>query len=258
MDFFCSLPASTAICTAMDRPRHRPIERSKSYYLCSSSETPFNPRHLQHEKGRKSSANNSKDHHILRRKSSADVDELKECAIGDSSRYLLSDKPFIESDALVPVNKPSSSNSAVILKKYSQSARLNNEAPVFNASYYTNTRPSYHCAPGSRPSTLSTRSNEYSPHSHSHSLSLSSSSSSQKSNNQQVVVLRVSIHCKGCEGKIRKHISKMKGVTSFDIDLTTKRVTVIGEVTPLGVLESVSRVKSAQLWPSSSSSSTAN
>lgn len=28
----------------------------------------------------------------------------------------------------------------------------------------------------------------------------------------QVVVLRVSLHCKGCEGKLRKHISRMEGV----------------------------------------------
>lgn len=28
-----------------------------------------------------------------------------------------------------------------------------------------------------------------------------------------MVVLRVSLHCKGCEGKVRKHISKMEGET---------------------------------------------
>ncbi|XP_010253353.1 PREDICTED: protein SODIUM POTASSIUM ROOT DEFECTIVE 2-like [Nelumbo nucifera] len=78
-------------------------------------------------------------------------------------------------------------------------------------------------------------------------------SSSARSRNQ-VVVLRVSLHCKGCEGKVRKHISRMEGVTSFSIDFATKKVTVVGDVTPLGVLASVSRVKNAQLWPSSSSS----
>ncbi|KAK8707710.1 hypothetical protein V6N13_058763 [Hibiscus sabdariffa] len=80
------------------------------------------------------------------------------------------------------------------------------------------------------------------------SLALKSSSSARS--HHQVVVLRVSIHCKGCEGKVRKHISKMEGVTSFSIDLATKKVTVIGDVTPSSVLESVSRVKNAQLWPS--------
>ncbi|KAI4334477.1 hypothetical protein L6164_019166 [Bauhinia variegata] len=75
-------------------------------------------------------------------------------------------------------------------------------------------------------------------------------SCSARSRNQ-VVVLRVSLHCKGCESKVRKHISKMEGVTSFSIDLESKKVTIIGDVTPLGVLASISKVKNAQLWPSS-------
>ncbi|KAM3355289.1 hypothetical protein ACQJBY_025827 [Aegilops geniculata] len=66
----------------------------------------------------------------------------------------------------------------------------------------------------------------------------------------QVVVLRVSLHCKGCAGKVKKHIAKMDGVTSFDIDIPSKKVTVVGDVTPLGVLTSVSKVKPAQFWPS--------
>lgn len=41
------------------------------------------------------------------------------------------------------------------------------------------------------------------------------------------------------------------GVTSFNIDFPAKKVTVIGNVTPLGVLASISKVKNAQLWPSS-------
>ncbi|KAL5698938.1 hypothetical protein ACHQM5_029907 [Ranunculus cassubicifolius] len=83
----------------------------------------------------------------------------------------------------------------------------------------------------------------------------SSSSTATPSNEHQVVVLRVSLHCKGCEGKVRKHISKMKGVTSFNIDFAMKKVTVVGDVTPLGVLASISRVKNAKFWPSLSSSS---
>ncbi|CAH8282331.1 unnamed protein product [Eruca vesicaria subsp. sativa] len=96
------------------------------------------------------------------------------------------------------------------------------------------------------------------------SSSTSSSSSSSVTNvsspapsidDDQVVVLRVSIHCKGCEGKVRKHISKMEGVTSYTIDIATKKVTVVGKVTPSAVVESISKVKFAQLWPSSSSPS---
>ncbi|KAI3942211.1 hypothetical protein MKW98_003810 [Papaver atlanticum] len=71
----------------------------------------------------------------------------------------------------------------------------------------------------------------------------------------QVVVLRVSLHCKGCEAKVRKHVSRMEGVTSFNIDFANKKVTVTGDVTPLGVLTSVSKVKNAEFWPSSSTTS---
>ncbi|XP_057955722.1 protein SODIUM POTASSIUM ROOT DEFECTIVE 2-like [Malania oleifera] len=98
--------------------------------------------------------------------------------------------------------------------------------------------------PAARPKELTSRND---------SPALSSSSSARS--RDQVVVLWVSLHCKGCEGKVRKHISRMEGVTSFSIDLETKKVTVIGDVTPLGVLASVSKVKNAQLWPSSTSPS---
>ncbi|KAG6430451.1 hypothetical protein SASPL_108519 [Salvia splendens] len=64
----------------------------------------------------------------------------------------------------------------------------------------------------------------------------------------QVVVLRVSLHCRGCERKMRKHISRMAGVRSFNIDFAAKKVTVAGKITPLEVLSSISKVKNAQLW----------
>ncbi|KAK8518977.1 hypothetical protein V6N13_017772 [Hibiscus sabdariffa] len=65
----------------------------------------------------------------------------------------------------------------------------------------------------------------------------------------QVVVMRVSIHWQGCAGKVKKHLSKMEGVTSFSIDVESKRVTVMGHVSPVGVLESISKVKKAEFWP---------
>ncbi|KAL1541264.1 protein SODIUM POTASSIUM ROOT DEFECTIVE 2-like [Salvia divinorum] len=69
-----------------------------------------------------------------------------------------------------------------------------------------------------------------------------------------VVVLRVSLHCRGCVKKLRKHLSKMEGVKSFDIDFLAKKVTVVGNVTASDVLASISKVKNAQLWPPSISS----
>lgn len=43
---------------------------------------------------------------------------------------------------------------------------------------------------------------------------------------------------------------KIAGVNSFNIDFAAKKVTIMGNITPEGVLESVSKVKNAQFWPS--------
>ncbi|XP_059298392.1 protein SODIUM POTASSIUM ROOT DEFECTIVE 2-like [Lycium ferocissimum] len=64
----------------------------------------------------------------------------------------------------------------------------------------------------------------------------------------KTVVLRVSMHCNGCARKVEKHISKMEGVTSYQVELETKMVVVIGDIVPCEVLESVSKVKNAELW----------
>ncbi|KMT03689.1 hypothetical protein BVRB_8g190260 [Beta vulgaris subsp. vulgaris] len=77
------------------------------------------------------------------------------------------------------------------------------------------------------------------------SLQLSSSDSTDMF---QVVVLRVSLHCQACAGKVKKHLSRMEGVTSFSIDLDTKKVTIRGQVSPTVVLESVSKIKKAEFW----------
>ncbi|KAJ4708394.1 Heavy metal transport/detoxification superfamily protein [Melia azedarach] len=67
----------------------------------------------------------------------------------------------------------------------------------------------------------------------------------------KMVVLRVSMHCNGCARKVEKHVSKIEGVTSYKVDLESKRVVVIGDIIPFEVLESVSKVKNAELWSSS-------
>ncbi|EYU27243.1 hypothetical protein ABFS82_10G100000 [Erythranthe guttata] len=64
----------------------------------------------------------------------------------------------------------------------------------------------------------------------------------------KIVVLRVSMHCNGCARKIEKHISKLEGVISYKVDLETKMVVVTGDIAPFQVLESVSKIKNAQLW----------
>ena len=40
----------------------------------------------------------------------------------------------------------------------------------------------------------------------------------------------------------------VSGVTSFEVDLESKKVVVMGDITPFEVLESVSKVKFAELW----------
>ncbi|KAF3328411.1 copper transport protein CCH-like protein [Carex littledalei] len=64
----------------------------------------------------------------------------------------------------------------------------------------------------------------------------------------KTVELKVNMHCNGCARKVQKHISKMEGVTSFEVDLESKKVVVIGDITPFEVLESISKVKFAELW----------
>ncbi|MBA0565081.1 hypothetical protein Golob_009973, partial [Gossypium lobatum] len=166
MDLFCASQASTAICSSVDhrsmvRHGHRRIDRqnSKPYAPCSS-QLPIIPRPY-HEKSSKNSVKPSD----VRRKSSADIHDLKSSPA--SSTYLLSDRPFIdwlsESDPTVSAFVPSQPSKP----KLHVSSDNNNNSPALK------------------------------------------SSSSARSRDQEVV-LRVAIHCKGCEGKLRKHISKME------------------------------------------------
>lgn len=46
------------------------------------------------------------------------------------------------------------------------------------------------------------------------------------------------------------------GVTSYKVDLESKMVVVTGDIVPLEVLESVSKVKNAELWTSSKAGET--
>ncbi|KAK7398933.1 hypothetical protein VNO78_10107 [Psophocarpus tetragonolobus] len=66
----------------------------------------------------------------------------------------------------------------------------------------------------------------------------------------KIVILRVSMHCYDYAKKVEKHISKLEGVSSYKIDLETKMVVVSSVILPLEVLESVSKVKNAELWKS--------
>ncbi|KAI4349256.1 hypothetical protein L6164_009868 [Bauhinia variegata] len=271
IDILCASQASTAICLSMDQAscssssntiqlggraidRHNPIIRdsrrstSKSALAtpCSSSQPPINPKpYLQYEKSKKKSSSNpseknkknsTKGHdqkekiseanmreHITNNYTSQPIDSvLRRSWVKPpanlftppgSSRYLLSDSAF--KDGLSDY-EPVLASTPVDTKK---------KAPLVSqhdANLASKSMPSTSSRPKSAPS-------------------------------DQVVVLRVSLHCKGCEGKLRKHLSRMEGVTSFNIDFAAKKVTIVGDVTPLSVLASVSKVKNAQFWPVSAS-----
>ncbi|XP_009598243.1 protein SODIUM POTASSIUM ROOT DEFECTIVE 1 [Nicotiana tomentosiformis] len=247
IELFCASPASTAICSSMDQRtmvrrgiRHldhkidRLGDRSKiktPVVPCSSSQLPFDPKNY-YQKGRKSSSKPSE----LRRKSSADITDLANSSPPSySSRYLLSDTPFIDFLS----SDHSSGDVHALVPSKSLRAKSTNERLMYRSS-----------------STRSIESPVYKPSPvYSKDLCVYKSSSTRSCAREQVVELMVSIHCKGCEGKVRKHISRMEGVKSFKIDFPSKKVTIIGDVTPLGVLASISKVKNAQFWPSPTTSS---
>lgn len=45
---------------------------------------------------------------------------------------------------------------------------------------------------------------------------------------------------------------RMSGVTSYQIDLETKMVVIMGDIVPFEVVESVAKVKNAEFWQSAS------
>lgn len=259
IDLFCTSQASTAICSSTDQRamvRHgtRPIDhhindrkKPKNIHIINpcSSQPPINPKPY-YQKSRKSasasisdSTKQISDRQLIRRKSSADINDSTSATPHGSSRYLLSDKPFID---LLP--ETDNLSALVVSQPVMPRSLSSNDSLIISNN---NSKLAASQSLRSRRQMIS--SND--------SLVLKSSSTRSRAR-YQVVELMVSIHCKGCEGKVRKHISRMEGVTSFSIDRETKKVTVIGNVTPLGVLSSISRVKNAQFWPSPSSSSSSS
>ncbi|KAI7730261.1 hypothetical protein M8C21_023098 [Ambrosia artemisiifolia] len=70
----------------------------------------------------------------------------------------------------------------------------------------------------------------------------------------QTVVLKVGMSCGGCAGAVKRVLSNMEGVETFDIDLEQKKVTVKGNVDPDAVLQTVSKTgKKTEFWPKEAS-----
>ncbi|XP_004249983.1 copper transport protein ATX1 [Solanum lycopersicum] len=65
----------------------------------------------------------------------------------------------------------------------------------------------------------------------------------------QTVVLKVGMSCQGCVGAVNRVLGKMEGVESFDIDIKEQKVTVIGNVEPEAVFQTVSKTgKKTSYW----------
>ncbi|KAI3669428.1 hypothetical protein L6452_40663 [Arctium lappa] len=73
----------------------------------------------------------------------------------------------------------------------------------------------------------------------------------KKTNQLQTVEIKVKMDCEGCERKVRKSVSGMKGVSSVDVDPKKSKLTVVGYVDPNKVLSRVRHHtgKKADLWP---------
>ncbi|XP_048550437.1 copper transport protein ATX1, partial [Triticum urartu] len=66
---------------------------------------------------------------------------------------------------------------------------------------------------------------------------------------RQTVVLKVAMSCGGCSGAVKRVLTKMEGVESFDIDMEQQKVTVKGNVKPEDVFQTVSKTgKKTAFW----------
>ncbi|KAL0910439.1 hypothetical protein M5K25_021423 [Dendrobium thyrsiflorum] len=69
----------------------------------------------------------------------------------------------------------------------------------------------------------------------------------------ETVVLKVGMSCQGCVGAVKRVLSKLEGVESFDVDLKEQKVTVKGNVKPEAVLQTVSKTgKTTSFWEAES------
>lgn len=71
----------------------------------------------------------------------------------------------------------------------------------------------------------------------------------------QTVVLKVAMSCEGCSGAVKRVLTKMQGVETFDIDMKEQKVTVKGNVKPEDVFQTVSKTgKKTSFWEAEATS----
>ncbi|XP_054798206.1 protein SODIUM POTASSIUM ROOT DEFECTIVE 2-like [Prosopis cineraria] len=264
IEIFCSSQASTAICVSMDEAssssstsksvqlggraidRHNPIIRDSRRAPCASPSSlslpPKDPKPCeQPQKAKKNSSSKPRDEN--RRNSRKSHDQRKKSAAGRLTEHITNtytSKPiesivrrsWVRPPPDLIITPPGSSR--YLLTETSVLDGLSNYDPVLALTPFDDANQKAQSAGQDETN---------------HASKPSTSSLSRPASSDQVVVLRVSLHCRGCEGKLRKHLSRMEGVSSFNIDFAAKKVTIVGDVTPLSVLASVSKVKNAQFWP---------
>ncbi|KAM3709824.1 hypothetical protein ACJW31_02G203600 [Castanea mollissima] len=78
-----------------------------------------------------------------------------------------------------------------------------------------------------------------------------SSNKLKKRKQLQTVEIKVKMDCEGCERRVKKSVEGMKGVTQVEVEPKLSKLTVIGYVDPMKVLERVRHRtgKKAELWP---------
>ncbi|KAL4205241.1 hypothetical protein AMTRI_Chr01g136360 [Amborella trichopoda] len=55
----------------------------------------------------------------------------------------------------------------------------------------------------------------------------------------EAVELKVRLHCKACEKGVRKALTKLKGVTCVEMDLTRNKITVLGYIDQKSVVKTI-------------------
>ncbi|GLT74120.1 hypothetical protein SLA2020_459370 [Shorea laevis] len=294
MEIFCASQASTAICSSMDPAssssytstirlggraidRHNPIIRDSRRFTrtglpvnpCVSQPQHIDPKRYQYhqlQKTKKNSSGKQNDKKAKKSSSSSaisgDEKKKKKCSLkktdaitrksfldaGKRNEAIYRKSTFEARDKVVSARKNWAPPEDLVTPPDSSRYLLSNTAFLDGITDNDSVKT---LAPFEPKKNQSLNQDESIAPKH------SSSSQLEKPSQDQVVILRVSLHCKGCEGKVRKHLSRMEGVRSFNIDFAAKKVTIVGNVTPLSVLASVSKVKNAQFWSSAMASSAA-
>ncbi|KAL9336564.1 hypothetical protein Peur_071052 [Populus x canadensis] len=270
IDMFCASQASTAICMSMDRPSsssstiqpggptidrcnpvirdQKRIPRTLPLVPCTSQPPPINPvpYQLLHKSQKSTSKNKASDQNSNKNSNSTKPKPKPNDQKNKKISFKRADIDDDDKKSAASLNVPKD----IVRKSWAKPggsiiAPPGSSRNLLGDAAFVDGIPDY--------DPVSAQLVPVEPNMITQALSKEESTASRPSSSSspnQVVVLRVSLHCKGCEGKVRKHLSRMEGVTSFNIDFAAKKVTVVGDVTPLHVLASVSKIKSAQFWTS--------